>query len=134
MNLSVFERKADELYSERLRRKAADYRGMVHCITCGKMMRWQDAQCSHYISRRHHATRFIEDNTHIMCAECNNLHNENKEPYLNWMLANTKAGTLSRLHSMSKDYVSDIDYKEMLNKVILDCKREIKILNYRSKN
>lgn len=64
-------RKADEITSRYIRTKCADENGNVTCITCGKVLRWQDAHCAHFIGRAKKATRWIEENLHPADASCN---------------------------------------------------------------
>lgn len=52
----------DAVFSQYIRCKHADVDGNVLCYTSGKKMRWQDAQCGHFISRRNFGTRWLEDN------------------------------------------------------------------------
>lgn len=41
------------------------------CISCGKIKPFHYADCGHYYSRTHMATRFDEDNCHAECSYCN---------------------------------------------------------------
>lgn len=41
------------------------------CISCGKIKPFNHADCGHYYSRTHMATRFDEDNCHAECSYCN---------------------------------------------------------------
>ena len=52
----------DSIFSQYIRCKYANSDGMVECYTSGKLMRWQDAQCGHFISRKHLATRWLPQN------------------------------------------------------------------------
>lgn len=52
----------DSVFSQYIRCKYADSNGMVECYTSGKLMKWQDAQCGHFISRKHYATRWLPQN------------------------------------------------------------------------
>jgi len=61
----------DKLFSEWIRRKDADHRGMVNCCTCGVEMRWQDSQAGHFWKRSNLATRWDPRNVHTQCPRDN---------------------------------------------------------------
>ena len=61
----------DEVISKYVRRSNADQLGFVRCYTCKKRVRWQDSDCSHYISRTKWPTRFDLDNLRPCCQYCN---------------------------------------------------------------
>lgn len=46
------------------------------CPTCGKILSFEKADCSHYFSRRHMNTRFDEDNAVAECAYDNRFNSE----------------------------------------------------------
>lgn len=61
----------DGIFSEVIRRKHADYRGMVSCVTCWKMFHWKIIQAGHFVDRQHLLTRYDETNVFPMCENCN---------------------------------------------------------------
>lgn len=61
----------DAVYSRYLRLKAADKNGICQCYTCDAKIRWQDAQCSHFVSRAHLYLRWDSRNTVVACSNCN---------------------------------------------------------------
>lgn len=61
----------DAVYSRYLRLKAADKSGFCECYTCGGKVRWQEAQCSHFIGRAHLYLRWDSRNTVVACSDCN---------------------------------------------------------------
>lgn len=73
--------KLDKVFSVYIRRKEADEYGYVRCFTCGKRLHWKDAQCGHYIDRRHLKTRWDEMNCHIQCEDCNCFKSGNIKSY-----------------------------------------------------
>ena len=75
-SLPALIRKADEITSRYIRTKYADENGNVTCITCGKVLRWQDAHCAHFIGRAKKATRWLEENLHPACCGCNTFNKE----------------------------------------------------------
>jgi 5-methylcytosine-specific restriction endonuclease McrA len=41
------------------------------CISCGRVLPLEQADCGHYMSRRHMNTRFNTNNCHAECRHCN---------------------------------------------------------------
>ena len=41
------------------------------CITCGKWLTYETAECGHFITRDKHAVRWEIPNAHIQCTGCN---------------------------------------------------------------
>jgi hypothetical protein len=64
---------ADVVYSKWLRMSGADKEGTVSCYTCDLNMRWQNAQCGHYVKRGNLFLRWDPRNTRIQ-GECCNIH------------------------------------------------------------
>lgn len=62
---------ADAVYSKWLRFSGTDKDGTVSCYTCDLNMRWQNAQCGHYVKRRNLFLRWDPRNTKIQCDGCN---------------------------------------------------------------
>lgn len=61
-------------FSEWIRRRDA-YRfsggDIVKCITCKHVEHWKKFDCGHFVSRRHKATKYSENNNHAQCKGCN---------------------------------------------------------------
>lgn len=72
MTISSLKNKVWKVFSEYIRRKYADYRGYVRCITCGRMAHWKTMDAGHFVSRQYNATLFDEENVHPQCKRCNN--------------------------------------------------------------
>ena len=68
---STLVKKADTIFSQFIRQRNADHNGMTECFTCGKKDHWKSLQCGHFMSRKHYATRWNEDNCQVQCAGCN---------------------------------------------------------------
>lgn len=49
----------------------SEYGCSFRCISCGQIKPYEQADCGHFHSRRHMATRFDEDNAHAECRACN---------------------------------------------------------------
>lgn len=72
-------RQADDAFSKYVRtRDSQDYYGKAFkCISCGRVLPIEQADCGHYINRRHMATRFSEENCHAQCRACNRFDEDN---------------------------------------------------------
>ena len=62
--------KLDKVFSEYIRRRYAKNE-IATCVTCGKKDHWKKLQAGHFMSRKHYATRFDEDNVEVQCSACN---------------------------------------------------------------
>ena len=62
--------KLDKVFSEYIRRRYAK-NGIAECVTCGKKDHWKKLQAGHFMSRKHYATRWDEDNVEVQCSACN---------------------------------------------------------------
>jgi hypothetical protein len=60
-----------KVFSEWVRRRDADKNGMVKCFTCPKIGHWKEMQAGHFISRKHKATKYHEQNVMCQCVKCN---------------------------------------------------------------
>lgn len=52
----------DAIFSKYIRLKYADSNGFVSCFTSGVKLKWTEAQCGHFISRKNLATRWLPEN------------------------------------------------------------------------
>lgn len=68
---SALIKKADKVFSLYIRQRNADFNGVTECFTCGKKDHWKKLQCGHFMSRRHHSTRWHETNCQVQCSACN---------------------------------------------------------------
>jgi hypothetical protein len=67
----------------------ADKHGNCECVTCGKVLPWNDAgmNSGHFVSRSRHATVFHFINCHPQCASCNDHKGGNAARYEEYMVA-----------------------------------------------
>ena len=86
VKLSTLQAKADSLMSEYIRRKYADEHGYVTCVSCGRSFRWQEVDCGHFVSRRHLATRYVEENAHPECKGCNRFSTDHLIGYTTYII------------------------------------------------
>ena len=66
-------KRLDKIFSEYIRLKHADKKGMVKCYTCNKKAYWrgEGMQNGHFISRRSRILRWDERNCRVQCYACN---------------------------------------------------------------
>ena len=70
-NRAYWKRQADKWFSEFIRLRDSDERGMVTCVTCSHRNHWRQLQNGHWITRGHEATRYDERNCNCQCRGCN---------------------------------------------------------------
>lgn len=61
----------DIVFSRYIRLKDADLYGNIICYCCGDKLNWKMADAMHFIPRAHMYTRFMEENVHAGCQQCN---------------------------------------------------------------
>ena len=79
-------RKLDSVFSEWTRRNSSDSRGRAACVTCGKISRWQDQQCGHFIPRLYLACRWNPDNCFVQCVLCNVFKHGNYPEFADYLI------------------------------------------------
>lgn len=72
--------KLDRVFSDYIRQRDSK-NGMFRCISCGQIKSYEQADCGHYINRRHIATRFDEVNCNAQCRSCNRFKEGNIQGY-----------------------------------------------------
>ena len=60
----------DKVFSEYIRRRYTK-NNIAVCVTCGKKDHWKNLQAGHFMSRKHYATRWDEENVEVQCMACN---------------------------------------------------------------
>jgi len=73
--------KLDRIFSEYIRLRDSDSKGMCKCISCGKMQFWREVDNGHLINRKHMSVRFDERNCHAQCRACNRFDEGNLMEY-----------------------------------------------------
>ena len=63
--------KLDRIFSEYIRKRDANKKGICTCITCNKKFLWNDLDAGHFISRKEMNTRWDENNVAAQCRYCN---------------------------------------------------------------
>ena len=68
--ISKLKKELDKWFSLYIRLRES-INGITQCFTCGKVDHYKKLQCGHFQSRRHHATRWNEQNCQVQCSACN---------------------------------------------------------------
>lgn len=63
--------KLDKVFSKYIRLRDCMVGGYTRCISCGRLLPFEDFDCGHYMGRTHMATRYDEDNCNSECKRCN---------------------------------------------------------------
>jgi hypothetical protein len=78
MNLKA---KLDTLFSRYIRLRDANQYGYCRCISCGKIVHWQECDAGHYVNRKHMSLRYDEKNVNAQCRSCNRFDEGNAAGY-----------------------------------------------------
>tara|TARA_R110001583_G_scaffold4413_5_gene25495 strand:- start:245 stop:658 length:414 start_codon:yes stop_codon:yes gene_type:complete len=72
-SISKLKKELDKWFSLYIRLRYATDEGLCQCFTCGKVAHYKTGgmQNGHFQSRRHHATRWNEQNCQVQCVKCN---------------------------------------------------------------
>lgn len=76
------EKKADQVFSDYIKQ-----RDRFRCVWCERKFLKSELECSHFVARQHHATRWAEENADSSCHWCHALMEHKKsrgEPYYSW--------------------------------------------------
>ena len=69
--ISKLKKDLDKVFSLYIRLRHASKDGIVKCFTCDKTAHYKKMHAGHFMSRKHHATRWNEDNVQVQCPKCN---------------------------------------------------------------
>lgn len=84
---STLKKKLWKLFSEYIRRRAADHSGIAQCVSCGLPSHWQSLQGGHYVrASAGMNTYFDEQNVHPQCVRCNIFLDGNIQGYTLYMV------------------------------------------------
>ena len=116
----------DSIFSEWVRRSAANEHGLVSCVTCGRKMYWLDAEAGHWVKRQHKLVTWDERNVHVQCTRCNKWRGgaeEDHEAYIVAKYGREVADELEqargRVFKVNKDWVEEriAYYKQKLTEL-----------------
>lgn len=103
----------DKVFSEFIRRKYADKEGKIKCYTCPKVLKWQELQCGHFVSRQHLATRYDEENVRPQCIGCNIFGGGKVSVFAN-NLEFEREGIVNALYRKSSEIIKSYPYEQKI--------------------
>lgn len=109
--------KLDRIFSEYIRIRDANQQGYTVCISCGKIVSWKEADCGHFVNRRHMATRFNEKNCNSQCRSCNRFDEGNNIGYMRGLIKKYGQAVIEELEILKHQHshLSDFDYKVLID-------------------
>lgn len=118
--------KLDRVFSEYIRLRDADSNGYCRCISCGKIIHWKEADCGHFINRKHMALRFNDINCNAQCRACNRFDEGNLEGYRMGLIKKHGVGIIEKLYAMKNEVcnISSVEYSI----AIKHYKKEVELL------
>ena len=113
-------KKLDAIFSEYIRLRKANKRGIVSCYTCGKKAYWKGSgmQNGHFMSRKSYSTRWEELNCQVQCYSCNVMRYGEQYKYGLELQKEYGEDLPEQLLIQSKQIkkFSNIDLEDMINK------------------
>lgn len=107
----------DRVFSEYIRKRdSQQFKGVAFkCISCGQIKPYGDADCGHFFSRTHMATRFDEDNAHAECKHCNRFSSDHLYYYQINLIKKIGQGGLDALEIRHREIKkwSTLELKEL---------------------
>lgn len=105
--------KLDKVFSEYIRRRYAK-NGIAECVTCGKKDHWKNLQAGHFMSRKHYATRWDDENVQVQCMACNVYRYGEQYLFAKYLGQEKADELLARSRTMVK--LKDWELEEMIEK------------------
>lgn len=123
--VSCYKRKADQLFSQVVRRSNADPNGNCKCITCGIIQHWKLMDAGHYESRKHNETRYDRRNVFPQCRTCNRFEEGRKYEFGKFLVERFGPGIIDELrvaaHKVKQFKVDEL--KELIKKLELELEK-----------
>ncbi|WP_418458870.1 recombination protein NinG [Bacteroides sp.] len=125
MPKSSLKTRLDTVFAMFIRLRDAMPNGMFRCISCGRLLPFDQSDCGHYINRQHMATRFNEKNCNAQCRKCNRFDEGNIQGYRRGLIAKYGEPTVLMLEAMKNQInkISDFEYRTMIDYYRKEVKR-----------
>lgn len=125
MSANKLKTRLDTVFSMFIRLRDAIPNGMFRCISCGRLLPFDQSDCGHYINRQHMATRFNEKNCNAQCRKCNRFDEGNIQGYRRGLIAKYGEPTVLMLEAMKNQInkISDFEYRAMIDYYRKEVKR-----------
>jgi len=118
-------KRLDMVFSAFVRLRDAMYGGNTVCISCGRVLPFEQMQAGHYYSRRCMSTRWDERNVNAECAICNCHDSNHLKGYTDNLLAkigDERFEQLNVLHNQERKW-SDAELKDMIRHYTAEARR-----------
>jgi len=110
--ISKLKKELDKWFSLYIRlRNASKPDGIVECWTCGKTAHYKKMQAGHFMSRKHHATRWNEENVQVQCVKCNMFGQGEQYTFGKLLDIRIGDGTADKLKDLSRTTVKFMRYE-----------------------
>ena len=108
--------KLDRIFSEYIRKRDANKKGICKCITCKREFKWNELDAGHFISRKEMSVRWDERNVAAQCQYCNRFR-YGRQYQFSLALDKQSRGLSKRLYNKSKEVVkySMVDLHELVD-------------------
>ena len=103
--------KLDRVFSQYIRLRDMMQGGVFRCISCGRIYPMRDADCGHYINRKHMSTRFSEINCNAQCRSCNRFDEGNMQGYRRGLVAKYGEAKVALLESQKYEVRKYTDFE-----------------------
>ena len=116
--ISKLKKELDKWFSLYIRLRDATDEGMVQCCTCNKVGHYKSGmQCGHFQSRRHHSTRWNEENCQVQCIGCNCFKQGEQFRFSTYIDSKYGEGTAEYLEGLARiiKKFDRIDYEEQIS-------------------
>ena len=114
--ISKLKKDLDKVFSLYIRLRHASKDGIVKCFTCDKTAHYKKMHAGHFMSRKHHATRWNEHNVQVQCVKCNLFGQGEQYAFgklLDIRIAEGKAEELQELSRTTVKYMR-FEYEDMI--------------------
>lgn len=91
-----------KVFSLFVRLRDSDENGYCKCITSGRIVHWKDCDAGHFISRRHLATKYDEQNVNAQSRNDNRFNAGNQYAYAKAIDMKYGPGTADKILARSR--------------------------------
>lgn len=106
----------DDIVSKVIRLGAADYDGMVQCITCPNVHHWKDMDCGHFQKRDNTSTRYDLKNLAPQCKVCNQNNEGEMEKFAEYIDRIYGKGTAESLEKQAREISKNYPYAQEITR------------------
>lgn len=127
--------KLDDVFSMFIRLRDSNTNGTFRCISCGRILPFEQADCGHYINRKHMSLRFSEKNCNAQCRSCNRFDEGNIQGYRRGLITKYGEPTVILLEAMKNETnkLSIFELEAMINHYRKEVKELKQIINPKNK-